>query len=391
MPQTSRSRFAVKQIDRLTGRVFTIASLATSAEVYYNSLNQQDILSPFWFYLSFGLIVTSQLVNLSNFWWGPANRNGYLFQGLSYLFAFATWPLQAAASAAMPFEHKPWLWWATGSASIAMGMFLPKWWAGAYMLFVPTSWAFLYASELGSAAKLQFWLTDAVYVALFPATLVALVQLLRNAAAKVDEAYDEALAAQMVRVASETQILEQTRLDSVLYANVFEALKFAAKAKNADEYQQAVQSSKDGLARIENSRTPQSEEVSTMSLFASLEEVAKRIDPECELAITGSSLTFMPKDVATALSDATVQALTNSIQHAGLKAKRRVRLKGTKRGLKLVISDNGLGFRPSRVPDQSLGFRFVIIRRVESVGGKVRIESEPSKGTTIILEWEAES
>jgi signal transduction histidine kinase len=56
-----------------------------------------------------------------------------------------------------------------------------------------------------------------------------------------------------------------------------------------------------------------------------------------------------------------------------------------------VISDDGLGFRPSRVPDQSLGFRFVIIKRVESVGGKVRIDSSPSNGTQIILEWEVEA
>jgi signal transduction histidine kinase len=66
-------------------------------------------------------------------------------------------------------------------------------------------------------------------------------------------------------------------------------------------------------------------------------------------------------------------------------------LKSGKRGVKLVISDDGLGFRPSRVPDQSLGFRFVIIKRVESVGGKVRIDSSPSNGTQIILEWEVEA
>ena len=55
-----------------------------------------------------------------------------------------------------------------------------------------------------------------------------------------------------------------------------------------------------------------------------------------------------------------------------------------------MISDNGIGFRPSKVPDQSLGFRYVIIRRVESVGGIVHIDSSPANGTQIILEWEVQ-
>ena len=389
MPQTSRSRFAVKQIDRLTGRVFTVASLATTGETVVNSLNQLDSLNMLWFGLAIGFILVAQLINLVNFWWLEASRNGYFLQGASYLFAILTWPLQVQASTPLPFEHKPWLWWATGSASVAMGMFFPKIWSLAYMGFVSVSWMFLYASELGGSAPLANWITDGIYVTLFPASLVALVQLLRSAAQRVDQAYDDALGAQMTRVVAETAEREQSRLDSALYTNVFEALKIAFRAKNSSEYQTAVDASRDALENLAESRKIGSDLVSAMSLFASLEEAAKRIDRSCDIAISGSSLTFLPVEVASALSDATVQAINNSVQHAGLKAVRKLRLKGTSRGVKIVVSDNGLGFRPSKVPDQSLGFRFVILRRVESVGGTVRIDSEPGKGTNIVLEWEA--
>jgi signal transduction histidine kinase len=39
------------------------------------------------------------------------------------------------------------------------------------------------------------------------------------------------------------------------------------------------------------------------------------------------------------------------------------------------------------VPKTRLGLRLSIIGRVESVGGKVRIDSGPGRGTAIILDW----
>jgi signal transduction histidine kinase len=127
-----------------------------------------------------------------------------------------------------------------------------------------------------------------------------------------------------------------------------------------------------------------------MTLFETLERLVARIDPACVLAIRGSSITFLPAEVASALSDAAIQALNNSLQHAGSKASRSIHMRSTRNGVKLVISDNGIGFRPSKVPAHSLGLRFVIIRQVESVGGRVHIDSHPRQGTKVVLEWETE-
>ena len=385
------STIALRRIDLLTGRVFSLGALLTGGETVVHAFNQRELLDQRWLWPAIAVLVGALVYNFVNFWFLKANRIGYLIHGFAYSFAYLTWWQQSAAEFPTDDLITPWLWSAAGTASIALGMFIPKIWAAGFMASVPIGWCFLHASTHGGQEDLPSLISDALYVSFFPGTLVVLVWLLRQAAIRADFSADAALATELEQVTKETQIREQVRLDSVLYTSVFDALKAAAKAKSSADYDRVVQLSKESLVKIALAENPGIEELSTMALFETLERLVSRIDPACSMRIRGSSLTFIPKDVASALSDAAVQALNNSIQHAGASAKRSIHLKSGKRGVKLVISDDGLGFRPSRVPDQSLGFRFVIIKRVESVGGKVRIDSSPSNGTQIILEWEAES
>lgn len=385
------STIALRRIDLLTGRVFTIGALLTGGETLFHAFNQRELLDPLWFWPAVAVLAGALIFNFVNFWFLKANRLGYLVHGIAYGFVFLSWWRQAGPD--FPTDHTitPWLWGAAGTASIAIGMFIPRIWAFGYMASVPIGWCLLHASTNGGAEDIAALIADALYVSFFPGTLVALVWMLRQAAIRADYSADIAQASELEQVTRETQIREQVRIDSILYTSVFDALKAAAKAKSSADYARVVDVSKESLARIAAAERPELEELSTMALFETLERLVSRIDPDCTMSIRGSSLTFIPKDVATALSDAAVQALNNSIQHAGARAKRSIHLRSGKRGVKLVVSDDGLGFRPSRVPDQSLGFRFVIIKRVESVGGKVRIDSSPSNGTQIILEWEAEA
>jgi signal transduction histidine kinase len=88
------------------------------------------------------------------------------------------------------------------------------------------------------------------------------------------------------------------------------------------------------------------------------------------------------------MTAATAQALANSLQHAGAGANRLVRVKASNSELKIIIRDDGKGFRVSRIPKTRLGVRLSIIERVERVGGRVFIDTSPGAGTTIILEWD---
>jgi len=59
------------------------------------------------------------------------------------------------------------------------------------------------------------------------------------------------------------------------------------------------------------------------------------------------------------------------------------------RGMELRISDDGRGFDPSSVPSDHLGLGLGIIReRAEAIGASLDIESQPGRGTQVMVVWE---
>lgn len=82
------------------------------------------------------------------------------------------------------------------------------------------------------------------------------------------------------------------------------------------------------------------------------------------------------------------EALQNVVKHAEA-VEARVDLQGNGSLLRLRISDNGRGFdtrrRPAGMPTEALGIPGMR-ERAELVGGRLRIESRPGRGTTVTAE-----
>ncbi|MEY4310329.1 MAG: hypothetical protein RLZ71_255 [Actinomycetota bacterium] len=385
-----RSTYAVRRVDRLIGRLFTSATLLTVYETFMNALNQRDYLNNPWLAISLSLVVFSQIANLLNFWLWKGVKWGYLIHGASYVFVFLTWGLQVTDASTLPADFKPWIWWATGSASMAVGMYLPKAWSIAYIVLVPASWGVLRVTELGGDAGIGEALADGFYSLLFPATIVSLIWLVRSSAENVDNA-GEQTRRELSEVANrEAQVRERARLDSTLYSSIIGALKLAAKAKDSKEFDEVLAATEQGLRDMDLAKNSPIGQLSTIAFFETLENLAHRLDPKCDVRVSGASTNLIPLEVASALTDAMTQAIENSQLHAGANAKRKVRLRATTHGVKVVVKDDGFGFRPSRVPKHSLGLRLLIMARVNSVGGHVFIESKPGSGATIVLTWEGE-
>ena len=79
-------------------------------------------------------------------------------------------------------------------------------------------------------------------------------------------------------------------------------------------------------------------------------------------------------------------SVTNVARHAGA-AQVDVLIERDNDRVKVMIEDNGCGFRPEAVPSAGNHVGLLGLReRAEALGGSLTIESSPGAGTTIVVE-----
>lgn len=250
-------------------------------------------------------------------------------------------------------------------------------------------WFFLLQTPLGGEADLGKAAQDAAFVTLFPSALVTLSHLLRNSARDVDVATDLAAQASAERARIDAIERERSRVDALVHDSVLTTLLVSARAQNKAEHAAALELAQTAIEKLNSAADENAVgRISVLSFCQALTQAVERQEPGIDVSFSGASGLTMPIEVASALTDATAQAVANSLQHAGRSATRLVRIKATKKELKIVVTDDGIGFRVSRIAKNRLGLRLSIIQRVENIGGRVFIKTQPGAGSTIVLEWD---
>lgn len=341
-------------------------------------------------FFSLGLILAAQLTAVYSFWFGAADKNVYLLHGYAYLVAFFIYPIAMSGVTEFPTDYRSWLWWWTGTATIALGMLLPKWWAFAFLVLVPVSYFFLRLTPAGGGQGFGTALLDALYAFLYAVAVLSLVFMLRSAAYQVDRKNDEVAETATARASAEAAELERRKIDDLVHDQVLTTVLLAAQAQSPEQGALASESARVAIERLKkaaNEDTSKVEDISVNTFIDTLTASIRRTFPEVEISLSKENDFSMPILVGSALADATIQALKNSIQHAGTNVVRQVRLKADGHGLKVVIKDDGRGFRESKIPSNRMGVRNSIRRRAASVGATVNIQSEPRKGATVIFKW----
>jgi signal transduction histidine kinase len=390
LSERGQSTYAFTRIERIIGRVFSLASVATSLETLANAIAQTQLVQPVYLYSSLGLIFSAQLLAVFTFWFGSANKNVYWFHGAAYLIAFALYPISVSGLTDFPDGFRPWLWWATGTATMAMGMYLTKWWSIAYLGFVPVSWFFLRVLPIGGSGTVGSALLDFFYIILFAAAVLTLIGMMRTAAIAVDRKNDALAEASAKRAEVDATERERQKLDDLVHDQVLTTLLLAAKADSPTSQALAAESAEIAIERLSNTASESTDALQEVSVGAFIDSLSANLTrnfPDATQSVSKDLDFQLPIPVAIAFADASIQALTNSVQHAGKKAIRQVRIKADQHGLKVVVRDDGRGFRESKIPKNRFGVRNSIRRRVTSVGGVVFIKAEPRKGSTVVMVW----
>ncbi|ROQ30952.1 histidine kinase/DNA gyrase B/HSP90-like ATPase [Frondihabitans sp. PhB188] len=181
---------------------------------------------------------------------------------------------------------------------------------------------------------------------------------------------------------------ERVRTDALLHDTVLAAL-LAAASNQAPE--RATSMAREALAIVSTSEGPPLSQP-TVTKFAVRWSLAAAdlglAHDTVRFAVTGLDAVEVPSAVGDALVSAALQALVNSVKHAGMSTTRSVIGSATDGGgVRIIISDDGQGFDLDGIPEERLGVRVSILEQVRHVGGTAHIRSSPGKGTRVTLEW----
>jgi hypothetical protein len=264
-----------------------------------------------------------------------------------------------------------------------------------YLFLAPLAYAVIRITPSGGAARWDAALLDAVYAIILGGAVLILMTLLRSAAASVDAAQTTALARYSHAIRQHATEVERVQVDSIVHDSVLTTLLSAASANTSDSRALAGRMAEQAIGHLKDAAAVVPDDESSVPLG----QVATRIIG----ATTTLSAPFalhsqpvvegsIPVQAADAVYSASVQAMVNSLQHAGNSdaIERWLSVNGTGNGgLEVQVGDTGVGFDPDDVQVGRLGLRVSILERVTSAGGSVRIDSSPGSGTLITIRWPA--
>lgn len=244
-----------------------------------------------------------------------------------------------------------------------------------------------YSSDMvDMITPLQFAFFTLTYTAIFSVVADASV---RNARALDAVTRDTHQAA--ARAAAATAVRqEQARLDALIHDAVMGTLYYASRG-DSDLDPAVRRQAVAALATLEDLRARSDdagEDVTPAAFGSRLRSVALDAGPGLRVEVSDRRSGLVPGIVAAAFAEATAEAVRNSIQHSRSAAGARVLVELTDRRILVTIEDDGIGFDPRAVAPDRLGIAVSMRGRLEAIpGGGVRVESQPGRGTRVLLEW----
>jgi len=287
-------------------------------------------------------------------------------------------------------DGKPWLWYLCTVATSCAAIAFPLVWAAVYTVVIPVIFGALRLLPAGGEAEKLLAVLDTSYAVLFGGVVLIIIYVLREATAKVDTAQFNALTQYAVAVRHHATEVERVEVDSIVHDSVLATLLSAAGARTAKGEELAAAMARSAILRLQEAggeRTIDDASVGAASLAARIREAAASTGVFTVTEEETDQLT-LPEHVAEALYSASVQAMVNSVQHAGPANVHSVMVRGSdQRSCTIAITDTGCGFDLANVPSVRLGWRVSIRDRVAGAGGVAVLQTTLGEGTTITIRW----
>lgn len=385
----STKSYSVNRVNQLIASIYSFLLVAVVTEALVNGFRQLEYLNTLVFVASVALLAFLVVGFLISHFFFQSPLFWFRAIPVLTLVLLATWPLHYDAFTVLPESFKPWIWWLLGISAVAAGTSFRFWLGVVYIFVVSLGWIVIRVSPSGGSGELILAIQDSLHLFILAAIATTMAAAAKWQAAKTDFANQVLIASGVKSAKSQAVELEQSRLDALVHDSVLTTLLVASKAQTPEEISLARVSATEAIRRLDSDKASLKPVtgITQVSFFEALQNRIHEVHPSFEVTVQQTNSSLVPDQISEALTEATLQAVDNSTKHGGGSAKRSVLLQSQGKGLKIVISDTGKGFRASKIPKDRLGIQLSIIGRVKSVGGRVFIRSEPGKGTDVVLEW----
>ena len=384
-----RNPISRSQVERVLSRSVAAFGIVYGVQTVPSVLSQLDEAYPLWLTIVvptlFGWLLITLVLSIAQVW----VRGAHGTFALLYLGALVSWPFGVLPGAEV-FGGIHWLNYlitvATAMAAIAFSTPV----ATLYLLVAPMVYVLGRTTPEGGGASWLLAMLEGVYAVLLGGVVLILIAMLRQAASAVDTAQATAIDRYEHAVRLHATEVERVQVDSIVHDSVLTTLISAARAYTPEAKTLAATMAGKAIGHLREAAlaVPADDTVVRLSTVAQrIAESATELLGSTTPRVVGVGTRSMPTGAAEAMSSAAVQAMVNSLQHAG-EASRWVSVRGIPGGgLEVVVGDTGRGFHLGEVPDERLGVRVSIIERVANAGGRATIQSSPGEGTIVSLRW----
>ena len=387
----SRNPLTLKQVEKVLSRFVAVAGLVFAAQAIPTMLTQARFLEPLWLGIVapmlFGWLVAVLFFSIAQVW----VRGSHGTFPVLYLLAVVSLPF-----AVMPgTEVDPglnWLNWlltvAIGMAAIAFSTTL----ATVVLFVAPIAFMLIRVMPSGGSAPWVLAVLECILAIILGGAVLVIVTMLRQAASAVDLAQSTAMERYSNAVRLHATEVERVQVDAIVHDSVLTTLLTAAQAELPAAKALAATMAANAISHLQDAAliAPGDERtMSTAELARRISQSARAFTQPIELRVSEVAQRAVPVQAAAAIHSAAVQAIVNSLKHAGDKGvKRWVSIEtSSDSAFVVVIGDSGRGFVMADVPESRLGVRVSILERVGNAGGHAQVESALSRGTSITIRW----
>lgn len=388
-----RNPLSLVRVDSAGGRIAAAVSTAFFLQSIPLQLAQLPRSAPIWNIVVLALLIGSLVWIIVAAIVQRFVRPAYISFPIVYLVALVSWPFFVVDLPGAIADHGSyWLYFlltiATAMATFALSLRL----AVIYTIVVPIIYGIIRVTPPGGNTEPLLAVLDSVYSILLGGSILILIAVLRYAATGVDVAQQNALERYSHAVRQHAMEAERVQVDAIVHDSVLTTLLSAARAYSPEAKALAATMAGNAIGHLRDAVTLAPDAEATISG----EIVAQRIVSAAESMSQPFSVTTeaeewcqIPIPVAEAAYSATVQAMVNSLQHAGSGVERWVGIRSHgHQAFTIEVGDTGAGFDLDDIPTERLGVRVSILERVASAGGHATIDTAPGRGTVLTLVWD---